>query len=204
MPTSSHGRRHRPGKITTTTKTPCRGLVLTGALTKEASSSDKRASAFLNTARGRRVPPASAARGGDARANERQPERRWILCERPGVSERQAFTLVEIMIIVALIGLLAALAVPTFIKARKQSQGKRIVNDARIIDAAVDAWAFEKGKRDGDPIDAADLAVIGSTPRRGRSVRRMFWAILTRSGPSVLDQVLVSPEIQDALAGRGN
>ena len=73
-------------------------------------------------------------------------------------SERQAFTLVEIMIIVALIGLLAALAIPTFIQARKQSQGKRIVNDARIIDAAINAWAMETSQVDGDPVDLTAAA----------------------------------------------
>lgn len=67
--------------------------------------------------------------------------------------KRQAFTLAEIMIIVALIGLLAALAMPSFIKVRKQSQGKRIVNDVRIIDAAINAWALELNKADGDTID---------------------------------------------------
>ena len=57
---------------------------------------------------------------------------------------KAAFTLVEIMIVVAIIGLLAALAVPGFVKARKQSQGRRIVNDARQMDAAIDQWAGER------------------------------------------------------------
>lgn len=67
--------------------------------------------------------------------------------------KQQAFTLAEIMIIVGLIGLLVALAIPSFIKVRKQSQGKRIVNDVRIIDGAVNAWALELNKVDGDAID---------------------------------------------------
>jgi type II secretory pathway pseudopilin PulG len=72
--------------------------------------------------------------------------------------KQQAFTLVEIMIIVALIGLLAAFAIPSFIKVRKQSQGKRIVNDARIIDAAINAWALELNKADGDTVDLTAAA----------------------------------------------
>src|SRR5260221_10262527 len=70
-------------------------------------------------------------------------------------NDRSAFTLVEIMIVVAIIGLLAALAVPGFVKARKQSQGRRILNDCRQMDAAIDQWALENGKTDGATIDTA-------------------------------------------------
>ena len=69
-----------------------------------------------------------------------------------------AFTLVEIMIVVAIIGLLAALAVPGFMRARKQSQGRRIVNDARQMDAAVDQWALERGASNGSTIDTVGAA----------------------------------------------
>ena len=50
---------------------------------------------------------------------------------------RGGFTLLELMIIVALIGLLSVLALPAFIQVRKQSQGKRIVSDARVVDGAM-------------------------------------------------------------------
>jgi prepilin-type N-terminal cleavage/methylation domain-containing protein len=69
-----------------------------------------------------------------------------------------AFTLVEIMIVVAIIGLLAALAIPGFVKARKQSQGRRIINDCRQMDAAIDQWALENGKKDQDDIDTSATA----------------------------------------------
>ncbi|PYI86248.1 MAG: prepilin-type cleavage/methylation domain-containing protein [Verrucomicrobia bacterium] len=73
-------------------------------------------------------------------------------------NNRAAFTLVEIMIVVAIIGLLAALAIPGFVKARKQSQGRRIINDARQMDAAIDQWALENGKKDQDAIDTGATA----------------------------------------------
>lgn len=55
----------------------------------------------------------------------------------------KGFTLVEIMIVVAIIALLAAIAVPGFLRARKRSQGTTIKNDLRLIDAAVDQYAIE-------------------------------------------------------------
>ena len=72
--------------------------------------------------------------------------------------DRSAFTLVEIMIVVAIIGLLAALAIPGFVKARKQSQGRRIMNDVRQMDAAVDQWALETGQVDGATVDTVGAA----------------------------------------------
>src|ERR1700676_698965 len=56
------------------------------------------------------------------------------------------FTLVEIMIVVAIIALLAAIAVPGFLRARKRSQASRIINDLRLIDSAVDQYAIENNK----------------------------------------------------------
>ncbi len=65
---------------------------------------------------------------------------------------RGGFTLVEIMIVVAIIALLAAIAVPGFLRARKRSQASRIVNDLRLIDSAVDQYAIENNKKTGDPV----------------------------------------------------
>jgi prepilin-type N-terminal cleavage/methylation domain-containing protein len=62
---------------------------------------------------------------------------------------RGGFTLVEIMIVVAIIALLAAIAVPNFLRARKRSQATRILEDLRLLDAAVDQYAIETQKTGG-------------------------------------------------------
>ena len=66
------------------------------------------------------------------------------------------FTLVEIMIVVAIIALLAAIAVPGFLRARKRSQASKILNDLRMIDSAVDQYAIETGKKTGDTVNTTD------------------------------------------------
>jgi prepilin-type N-terminal cleavage/methylation domain-containing protein len=71
-------------------------------------------------------------------------------------SKRGGFTLVEIMIVVAIIALLAAIAVPGFLRARKRSQASKILNDLRMIDGAVDQYAIETGRKTDDPVAVAD------------------------------------------------
>src|SRR5947207_2651979 len=108
------------------------------------------------------------------------------------------FTLVEIMIITALIGLLAALAMPGFVKVRKQSQGKLIVNDARVIDTAVDAWAMEHSKVDGDSVDlvqAAQYLKTGALP--ANDIMGHAYII----GLVGTNQVRIAPATKNALAG---
>ena len=68
---------------------------------------------------------------------------------------RGGFTLVEIMIVVAIIALLAAIAVPGFLRARKRSQASRIINDLRLIDSAVDQYAIENNKLTGVAVPIA-------------------------------------------------
>ena len=58
-------------------------------------------------------------------------------------NRKSGFTLVEIMIVVAIIGLLAAIAIPNFIRARTKSQENACINNLRQMDGAVQQWALE-------------------------------------------------------------
>jgi prepilin-type N-terminal cleavage/methylation domain-containing protein len=70
---------------------------------------------------------------------------------------RRGFTLVEIMIVVAIIALLASMAVPNFLRARKRSQASRILEDLRMLDNAQDEYAIENNKTSGMHPVIADL-----------------------------------------------
>jgi competence protein ComGC len=110
----------------------------------------------------------------------------------------RAFTLLEIMIVVALIGLLAVMALPGIMKVRKQSQGKRIVNDARVIDTAIDAWAMENNKADGDAVDLVGIdAYSKSGQLRTSDVLGNSYGI----GPVGTNQVRISSNTKSALSG---
>ena len=62
------------------------------------------------------------------------------------------FTLVEIMIVIAIIGLLCAIAIPNYVRARANSQASACINNLRQIDSAVQQFAIENKKRIGDDV----------------------------------------------------
>ena len=70
----------------------------------------------------------------------------------------KGFTLVEIMIVVVIIGLLAAMAIPAFQKVRSSSQDKTVLNNARQLSAAADQYYLENGV---STVDSSNL--VGST-----------------------------------------
>jgi prepilin-type N-terminal cleavage/methylation domain-containing protein len=79
------------------------------------------------------------------------------------MKNKSAFTLVEIMIVVAIIGLLAAIAIPNFVRAREAAQLNSILNNLRIIEGAKDQWALEQKQGTGSVVTwATDTTGIGS------------------------------------------
>ena len=71
------------------------------------------------------------------------------------------FTLVEIMIVVAIIGLLAAIAIPNFVKARAASQKNACIANLKQLDGAKASWALEQKKTVTD--SPADTDLFGAT-----------------------------------------
>jgi len=76
--------------------------------------------------------------------------------------QKQGFTLVEIMIVVMIIGLLAAIALPGFQKAREASQTNACINNMRVVEGAKDQWAIENNATTGDSITWAAITGDGN------------------------------------------
>src|ERR1700753_3814579 len=94
---------------------------------------------------------------------------------------RGGFTLVEIMIVVAILPLLAAIAVPNFLRSRKRSQATQVLEDLRQIDSAVDQWAIENNKAGGSAVGwAAVQKYIKTGPR-----------LYTSSGTDILGNAFI-------------
>jgi len=74
------------------------------------------------------------------------------------IRKTKGFTLVEIMIVVLIIGILMAIAVPNFIKARSNSRLQTVVANLKQIDSAKEQWAMENGKKTGDACASTDVS----------------------------------------------
>lgn len=81
------------------------------------------------------------------------------------LSAKRGFTLIEIMVVVAIVGLLAVIAVTNFMLARDTSRLNVIRQNLRDIDSAKTQWALKERQREGAPV--ADIADLGDYLRRG-------------------------------------
>jgi prepilin-type N-terminal cleavage/methylation domain-containing protein len=82
---------------------------------------------------------------------------------------RKGFTLVEIMIVVAIIGLLAAIAIPNFIRARQTAQKNACIANLKQLQGAIQVWAIDTGAASDATFTTADIVgnYLKSWPREG-------------------------------------
>lgn len=72
--------------------------------------------------------------------------------KKKSAKKKFGFTLVELMVVIAIIALLASIAVPAFLRGRKRGQASRVINDLRQIDSAVDQYALENNRTAGSSV----------------------------------------------------
>ena len=84
-------------------------------------------------------------------------------------NRKSAFTLVEIMIVVAIIGLLAAIAIPNFVKARQTAQKNACISNLRQIDGAKETWALENRVGPEDAVVADGPTGVNSYIKGGQT-----------------------------------
>src|SRR5881394_1123595 len=109
-------------------------------------------------------------------------------------SNRSGFTLVEIMIVVAIIGLLAAIAIPNLVTAQKKAKRQACISTLKAIEGAKAQWALENKKADTDVPSDADLfgpdKYIERTPQCPGGGTYSLNAINAKPTCSVQDHVL--------------
>ena len=103
-------------------------------------------------------------------------------------TKRGGFTLVEIMIVVAIIALLAAIAVPNFLRSRRRAQATQVLQDLRMIDAAIDQYAIENNKSGGASVSWDDV----------RTYLKAGSRLETSGGNDVIGNAITIPAVDTA------
>lgn len=93
---------------------------------------------------------------------------------------KSGFTLIEIMIVVAIIGLLATIAIPNFVRARTKSQQNACIHNLRQIDGAVQQWALENKAGPTSEVEPEDIK-----PYLGRGAGQVDRVICPSAGSSI-------------------
>lgn len=103
------------------------------------------------------------------------------------------------MVVVAIVGLLAAMLLPSISKARKRSFGVSILGEARQMDAAIDQWALEKRVKEGSPIVTSEAAQYLKGPWRNNDILGNPYLI----GRIGSNELKIATETKSALDGVG-
>jgi prepilin-type N-terminal cleavage/methylation domain-containing protein len=107
-------------------------------------------------------------------------------------SRQGGFTLVEIMIVVAIIGLLASIAVPNFVKARTTAQMNACISNLRQIDGAIQQWALDTKQGDTAAVTPADILPYLKNsvvcPSGGKTFADSYTITTVSAGPTCLKQ----------------
>jgi prepilin-type N-terminal cleavage/methylation domain-containing protein len=107
-------------------------------------------------------------------------------------TKKNGFTLVEIMIVVAIIGLLAAIAIPSFMRARTTSQKNACINNLRQIEASKEQWALENRKPQGAAIVTDEVnQYMKAAPQCPANGTYVYLSIGTNATCSVTNHALL-------------